>query len=108
MYGWEEDITKKGVEEYIKFLYICGSARDIHYSPSGMVDLVWHQHLLNPVEYYDYCMNTFGFVVPHYPENGMKNSDRDAQKTRYTLTFKKYKELFEREPDPFFWETLFL
>eukprot|EP01080_Neovahlkampfia_damariscottae_P006668 gene6668-10832_t len=37
------------------------------YFPDEKADVLWHAHMLHPVEYKKDCLNSFGFVLDHLP-----------------------------------------
>ena len=42
---WTKDFTEKAIAEYKKFMYLAATS-DLMVSPSEIIDVVWHQHLI--------------------------------------------------------------
>jgi hypothetical protein len=53
-------------------------------SPSEKVDLMWHQHILDVVNYSHDCMLLCGHLVGHNPDGGLNNTAR-AERRKATL-----------------------
>ncbi|MFN6039406.1 MAG: glycine-rich domain-containing protein, partial [Bacteroidota bacterium] len=51
---WSKNFTELAVLEYKKFMYLAAIADQI-VSPSEIVDVVWHQHLVYTNSYNDFC-----------------------------------------------------
>lgn len=63
--SWPETFTKKVMLEYKKFMYLAAVA-DKMVSPSPIVDVVWHQHLVFTQHYHSFC-ELLGKQVQHVP-----------------------------------------
>jgi hypothetical protein len=95
--GWTEEECDIAEEEYIKFLALKRAYPEIDIVPNKMVDMIWHQHILDTKKYAEDCDMIFGYFLHHYPYFGM-NGPTDAQnladafeetKELYRLHFKK-------------------
>jgi uncharacterized protein (TIGR04222 family) len=62
---WTEAFTQKAILEYKKFMYLAAT-HDAMVSPSEIVDVVWHQHLVFTQSYSDFC-RVLGKTVQHIP-----------------------------------------
>jgi len=70
-------------------------------SPSCTVDLVWHQHMLDPVHYVEACQAfTSGHVVGHNPDGGL---DVAARMERIKTTKISLRSLFGKDVDSEVW-----
>src|ERR1700752_1477695 len=67
---WTRDFTKKAIAEYKKFMYLAGTS-DLMVSPSEIVDVVWHQHLIFTSSYSEFC-NVLGKTIQHVPSTHNK------------------------------------
>ena len=88
---WTKAFTEKAILEYKKFMYLAATASEM-VSPSEIVDVVWHQHLIFTQSYQKFC-RLLGKDIQHIPsthnpEEAEKFS-RAKEQTRhiYTETF---------------------
>ena len=62
-------LRRKSVVEYKNFLYLKFLMKDTScpaiLSPSGLIDKVWHTHLLMPNNYAKFCQSVFGQSIDH-------------------------------------------
>ena len=92
---WTKDFTGKAIIEYKKFMYLAGIS-DLMVSPSEIIDVVWHQHLIFTQSYTEFC-NILGKTIQHVPSTHNKE---EAEKFRQAKerTIKFYKENFGEQP----------
>jgi len=76
--GWVESECNQAEEEYKKFLALKRTYPEKDIVPNKMVDLFWHQHILDTEKYAEDCDIIFGHFIHHYPYFGM-NGPADAQ-----------------------------
>jgi hypothetical protein len=58
------------VKDYEKFMYLVATNKpdsNEMYHPSYKIDLMWHSHMLHPLDYIEDCKNVVGFFVDHLP-----------------------------------------
>ena len=67
---WTKDFAAKAILEYKKFMYLAATS-DFMVSPSEIVDIVWHQHLIFTQSYVDFC-NLLGKQIQHIPSTHNK------------------------------------
>lgn len=72
---WTDDFTKKAILEYKKFMYLA-AVYDAMVSPSAIVDVVWHQHLIFTQSYQEFC-SLLRKQIQHIPSTHNKE---DAEK----------------------------
>lgn len=89
--GWTEEECNKAEEEYIKFLALKRAYPEMDIVPNKMVDIFWHQHILDTEKYAEDCDTIFGYFMHHYPYFGM-NGPTDAQ--NLTDAFEETSELY--------------
>lgn len=99
---WTESFTKKAIEEYKKFVYLCctlpGGA-----SPSETVDKVWHLHLTYTENYWEeFCPDILQRKLHHHPSNGGK-SEKEKHRSWFIETLKSYQEVFGEMPPEEIW-----
>jgi hypothetical protein len=79
VYHWPESKARKILKAYRQFLMLKKIKEDWNteiLSPSAEVDLMWHQHILDVVNYSHDCMLLCGHVVGHNPDGGLDDSAR--------------------------------
>ncbi|HOX81601.1 MAG TPA: hypothetical protein PLJ60_03215 [Chryseolinea sp.] len=97
---WTIGFTQKAILEYKKFMYLAGTS-DLMVSPSEIIDIVWHQHLIFTQSYSDLC-NIIGKNIQHIPSTHNKE-DFEKFKLAKHRTKKLYNENFEAQP-PEIWD----
>lgn len=92
---WTKEFTESAILEYKKFMYLAATS-DMMVSPSEIIDVVWHQHLIFTQSYQDFC-NLIGKQVQHVPST--HNRD-EAERFRQAKerTKKLYAENFGKWP----------
>jgi hypothetical protein len=92
---WTKNFTEQAMLEYRKFMYLA-STSDMMVSPSGIVDTVWHQHLIFTQSYQDFCI-LIGKKVQHIPSTHNKEDiEKFAQAKERTK--KLYLDTFGEQP----------
>mmetsp|Transcript_79090 Transcript_79090/g.177161 ORF Transcript_79090/g.177161 Transcript_79090/m.177161 type:complete len:317 (-) Transcript_79090:293-1243(-) len=73
------------------------------FSPSHMIDQVWHEILLFPRGYQRFCASLLGNseIFDHDPRAA---SYRSARSARYSSTFKRYMQVFKASPLEGVWD----
>jgi len=97
---WTINFTKKAIAEYKKFMYLAGTS-DFMVSPSEIVDVVWHQHLIFTSSYTEFC-NVLGKTIQHVPSTHNKE-DHEKFRQAKERTKKLYNETFGEQP-PEIWD----
>lgn len=103
--NWTEIFTKKAIEEYKKFVYLCCILPN-GASPSEIVDKVWHMHLVYTQNYWEeFCPNILHQKLHHNPSTGGCN-EKAKHKNWFEDTLKNYSEIFQQEPPEEIWKPL--
>ena len=100
------------LDAYKKFLALKVICEDTgvpqKFSPSPLVDLVWHAHIMRPVLYRDACnalmYPTMGNLIDHDPDAA--EDDLAEKLERQRRTREVYHILFGREAPPKIWQSL--
>ncbi|MBW8682952.1 hypothetical protein [Chitinophaga rhizophila] len=101
---WTPDFTRRAIEEYKKFMLLC-CISPTGAAPSNVVDEVWHLHLTYTQSYWtDFCKNTLGRDVHHYPSDGGTSEDY-RHLAWYKRTRQLYRNIFETTPPEDIWPT---
>jgi hypothetical protein len=76
----------QSLNDYARLLILKDLVKDdgTWFSPSPEVDEIWHEHLLDPVDYVKVCAENFNSVIPHSTERA-RDSDK-KKKTRLRRT----------------------
>jgi hypothetical protein len=101
--NWTADFTKKAIEEYKKFVYLCCISPN-GASPSEIVDKVWHMHLIYTQNYWeDFCPNVLKMNLHHHPSNGGTEEGKKHQNW-FLETLETYREIFQQEAPDEIWK----
>ena len=92
---WTKKFTQKAILEYKKFMYLA-SVSEMMVSPSEVIDVVWHQHLIFTQSYSDFC-NLIEKQIQHIPST---HNHADAEKFQQAKerTKKLYTATFGEQP----------
>ncbi|EAY27227.1 glycine-rich domain-containing protein [Microscilla marina] len=103
--NWTKNFTTEAILEYKKFMYLAATSQGM-VSPSKIVDIVWHQHLIFTQSYCSFCQ-ILGKNVQHIPSTHDKKDFQKFQeaasrtKHLYTQTFGKQPKAFWTYDDMF-------
>lgn len=92
---WTTNFAAKAIIEYKKFMYLA-AVSDSMVSPSAIVDIVWHQHLIFTQSYDDFC-TLLGKKITHIPSTHSKSDFAQFARAR-NHTEKLYRENFGTRP----------
>ncbi|MFD2582168.1 hypothetical protein ACFSR6_06695 [Pedobacter vanadiisoli] len=93
---WTKDFTEKAIVEYKKFMFLAAKS-ELMVSPSAIVDIVWHQHLIFSQSYFDFCV-LLGKNIQHIPSTHDK-ARFDEFKKAAERTEKLYADHFGKQPE---------
>lgn len=103
--NWTENFTKKAIEEYKKFVYLC-CILPKGASPSEIVDKVWHMHLIYTQNYWEeFCPNILQQKLHHHPSKGGLN-EKEKHENWFLETLKNYEEIFQEKVPGEIWLNL--
>ena len=92
----------KAVSEYKKFVYL-GIVSDFIVTPSKIIDIVWHEHLLFTNAYREFCATVIEYPFDHNPEL-LPMTDQTGQfSAQYQDTLDLYKIEFGIEAPEDIW-----
>eukprot|EP00892_Ulva_mutabilis_P007656 jgi/Ulvmu1/5262/UM022_0056.1 len=101
---WRPTLVRIWVGEMERFLAIKAFMDDSDaskVSPSGYVDAMWHELILDTRMYNSHCHALLGKFIHHNPDGTMEHN----RAGRYGCTLACYRQLFKREPCSIAWET---
>ncbi len=92
---WTENFTATAILEYKKFMYLAATS-EMMVSPSEIVDIVWHQHLIFTQSYQEFC-SILGTQIQHIPSQHNKEEYNKflLAKDRTTAL---YNQIFGEQP----------
>ncbi|TAE00844.1 MAG: hypothetical protein EAZ97_04725 [Bacteroidetes bacterium] len=86
--AWTEYFAKNAILEYKKFMYLATISKEM-VSPSEIVDIVWHQHLIFTQSYAD-LGKILGKKIEHIP-----STHNSSEKEKFILAKNRTKRLYE-------------
>ena len=95
---WPQRFTEDAIIEYKKFMYLA-AVQDEMVSPSPMVDIVWHLHLIYTESYQSFCA-LIGKQIQHIPATHQPGESQVFKESR-ERTAKHYQDHFGNRPDAF-------
>lgn len=101
-YGWSSRFALLALKEYRKFLYL-GVVSDFIVTPSKIIDVVWHEHLLFSKAYREFCNEVLGQPFDHYPELVPMEEQTGHYSAQYLDTLELYQTEFGIEPPAVIW-----
>jgi hypothetical protein len=106
-HGWNKAFALKAISEYKKFVYL-GVVSNFHVTPSKIIDVVWHEHLLFTRAYREFCDEVIGYQFDHNPELVPMADETGRFNAQYLDTIEFYVSEFGFEPPTAIWgETKF-
>ena len=91
---WSINFTQKAILEYKKFMFLAATS-DTMVSPSEIIDIVWHQHLIFTLSYTKFAKK-LGKRIEHIPSTS--DGEKEKFKAAKVHTLARYKEVFGSAP----------
>ena len=101
-HGWKMPFAARALQEYKKFLFL-GVTADFLVTPSKIIDIVWHEHLLFSKAYRDFCSEIIEQPFDHYPELLPVEEQTVRYNAQYIETTALYRKEFGLEPPEDIW-----
>jgi hypothetical protein len=107
-YFLDESITRHAIAEYRRMLHIIQKFPDVPAVPSKLVDLVWHEHILDTQTYRHDSQRLFGKYIHHAPSFGDESDEEVIAEKKEMVKqqqdmLEKYVALFSEEPSAAVW-----
>ncbi|NDH04918.1 hypothetical protein EBX93_03205 [bacterium] len=93
---WTQEFTRQAILEYKKFMFLAAIS-DFMVSPSKIIDVVWHQHLVFTQSYQEFC-NLLGKQVQHLPSTRNREEFEKFRQAK-ERTAKSYETNFGTQPE---------
>ncbi len=97
---WTKDFTQKAIIEHKKFMYLAAVSEQM-VSPSEIIDIVWHQHLIFTQSYTRFC-GLLGKNIQHIPSTHNKEEFEKFKQAK-ARTNQLYFDTFGDQPQDI-WE----
>jgi hypothetical protein len=101
-HGWSNKFALKAISEYKKFVYL-GVVSDFHVTPSKIIDVVWHEHILFTSAYRQFCNEVICYQFDHHPELIPMADETGRFNAQYEDTVEFYISEFGFEPPTDIW-----
>src|SRR6218665_2909699 len=92
---WTKAFTDLAILEYKKFMYLAATS-EMMVSPSEIVDIVWHQHLIFTQSYQSFC-TLLGKQIQHIPSTHNRDEFEKFSQAK-ERTQKLYSTIFGEQP----------
>jgi hypothetical protein len=96
--GWDDELCEIAEIEYKRFLHHNKRYPQFTIVPHKIMDLMWHQHILDTRAYHLDSEKVFGEYFHHFPYFGIRNEeDRQELESAFVETQKLYLKEFGEE-----------
>lgn len=99
---WKKKLALGAINEYKKFVYL-GLTQPFQVTPSKVIDVIWHEHILFSKAYRDFCETILHSTFDHYPELVPLEDETGRFSAQYLDTLLAYKTEFGVEAPALFW-----
>jgi len=103
-YFKDEATAKRAIEEYRRMLGLIQKYPRLPAVPSKLVDLVWHEHVLDTQRYQRDCLKMFGKYMHHLPSFGGEEEKAELVEAQEEM-LKKYEVEYGEKPTKGMWPT---
>lgn len=105
LYVWDEEYTLRALEGYLQFMELKANFEDWdcdQLAPSGVIDLVWKEHLLYNKQYAKACLDYCDNIIGYDPDIALSGEEA-LQAQRIKTTKIALKALYGRGYDQDVW-----
>jgi hypothetical protein len=102
-HNWKTKFALKAIHEYKKFVYL-GVVSNFNVTPSKVIDVVWHEHLLFTKAYREFCNEVIEFHFEHNPELIILDEQTENFALQYIKTLQLYRYEFGYDAPGDIWE----
>ena len=101
-HNWKIPFALLAIQEYKKFVYL-GTVSDFQVTPSKIIDIVWHEHILFSKAYREFCTVVVQEDFDHHPELIPMEEQTGRFSAQYLDTLALYKSEFDTDPPVAIW-----
>jgi len=101
---WNGRFALRAINEYRKFVFL-GVSGDSIVTPSKVIDIVWHEHLLFTRPYREFCRDVLGRDFDHHPELIPSDEQTGMYALQFDATLDRYASEFHVTPPEDIWGT---
>lgn len=102
-HNFSKHFALKAVKEYKKFLYLAVIS-DFHVTPSKVIDIIWHEHILFTMAYRKFCDEIVEYNLNHHPELFPNEEQTARYHAQYLETLDLYVSEFGILPTDDVWD----
>jgi hypothetical protein len=99
---WNKSFALLAISEYKKFVYL-GVVSNFHVTPSKIIDIIWHEHLLFTKAYREFCHDVLHYQFDHHPELLPIAEETGRFSAQYLDTIEFYILEFGKQPPISIW-----
>lgn len=99
---WSSRFALFAIHEYKKFVYL-GIISNFQVTPSKVIDVVWHEHLLFTKPYRDFCETIIQCKFDHHPELIPIDEQTELFAEQYVKTLLLYRSEFGKDAPVEIW-----
>ena len=103
-HAWTPRFARHAIHEYKKFVYL-GVSSAVSVTPSKVIDVVWHEHLLFSRPYREFCDHVLGREFDHNPELMPADDQTEVFNFQFEATLDAYEREFNVTPPADVWGT---
>jgi hypothetical protein len=92
-HNWKHNFALTAIYEYKKFVYL-GVIGNFVVTPSKIIDIVWHEHLLFTKAYREFCDEIIQYQFEHNPELIVLDEQTEKFASQYVKTLHLYRYEF--------------
>ena len=92
-HNWSSNLALHAIHEYKKFVYL-GVISNFQVTPSKIIDIVWHEHLLFTKPYRQFCDEVIQYNFDHHPELIPLDDQTETYAEQYIKTLLLYRSEF--------------
>ena len=100
---WTVNFALHAIHEYKKFVYL-GIISNFQVTPSKIIDIVWHEHLLFTKPYRQFCDEVIQYNFDHHPELIPFDDQTEAFAEQYIKTLLLYRAEFGIDAPVAIWD----
>jgi|AntAceMinimDraft_11_1070367.scaffolds.fasta_scaffold91065_1 hypothetical protein len=95
------EVAKNHFRAMLIFLYFCATSNNT-FTPSEVIDEMWHTFLLSTKDYDDFCQEYLGKKIHHNPDSVISESSKEKNQQQYINLYIQAEQIFgDLDPETF-------